>query len=230
MGEYMNILKQMITSNSMLAYLTVFFLGFISSLNPHMLGMVPIFMGHTMSEEEKGRKWVNLIVFSLSFSVVLTVFGLVISSLGTSLHPIMQFSYILAGIIYIYIGFRLMGLRLRYKIPVKVVAFHYRRKRYGFKVLKNFLFPVIFTPCSLPFVISILTLAMVKGSILYGGLMLFSFGLGHSLIFLLFGISSKILLVLEERIGFGKIIHIFVGLIMILIGISFIALNGKMHM
>lgn len=217
-------------SNSILAYFIIFFIGFISSLNPHMLSMVPIFMGNVITDENSTKRWFKVSLFSLSFAVTLTIMGIVVSLIGSSLHTLMSLSYILAGLIYVYMGLNLFGIKLKELIPIQIIVLRNHKQTYIDKVVKNIGMSLIFTPCSLPFVISILTLAMVKGSMLYGGLILFSFGLGHSLIFFIFGISSNILFTLGKKLKSQYIIHKILGLIMMIIGMFFLLVSSKTHM
>lgn len=228
--EYINSFKDIIMSNSILAYFIIFFIGFISSLNPHMLSMVPIFMGNVITDENSTKRWFKVSLFSLSFAVTLTIMGIVVSLIGSSLHTLMSLSYILAGLIYVYMGLNLFGIKLKELIPIQIIVLRNHKQTYIDKVVKNIGMSLIFTPCSLPFVISILTLAMVKGSMLYGGLILFSFGLGHSLIFFIFGISSNILFTLGKKLKSQYIIHKILGLIMMIIGMFFLLVSSKTHM
>jgi len=225
----MNILQELILENSTIVYIVVFLIGFISSLNPHMLGMVPIYVGHMVSSNNQ-KKLLNLIIFALSFSIILTGFGIGISIIGMSLHSIMTISYIIAGLIYLYMGLSLFGFKLSSVIPLEIIVLRSRKKRYRNTVLSNILMPLIFTPCSLPFIVSILTLAMLKGSIVYGGLILFVFGLGHSLIFILFGLFSDALIRLNDRLNHNKVIHKILGIVLMLLGIIFLSLNQNPNM
>jgi len=220
----MNTLQELILGNSITVYVVVFFIGFISSLNPHMLGMVPIYVGNVVSNNSQ-RKLLNLIIFALSFSVILTGLGVGVSIIGMSLHSIMTISYIIAGLIYIYMGLSLLGIRLSSMIRLEVMVLRSSNKKNRNAVLSNVLMPLIFTPCSLPFIVSILTLAMLKGSIVYGGLILFVFGLGHSLIFILFGLFSDVLIRFNERLDHNKVIHKILGVILVILGIVFLSLN-----
>lgn len=224
MSQYMNMLQELILGDSVAVYIVVFLIGFISSLNPHMLGMVPIYVGHMVSSNNQ-KKLINLILFVLSFSIILTGLGIGVSAIGMSLHSIMTISYIIAGLIYLFMGLNLLGLRLSSMIPLEIIVLHSSKKPYRNSVLRNILMPVIFTPCSLPFIVSILTLAMVKGSIIYGGTILFVFGLGHSLIFILFGLFSDVLIRINERLNHNKVLHKILGIIFIILGIVFISLN-----
>ncbi|ABW18619.1 cytochrome c biogenesis CcdA family protein [Alkaliphilus oremlandii] len=224
MSQYMNMLQELILGDSVGVYIVVFLIGFISSLNPHMLGMVPIYVGHMVSSNNQ-KKLINLILFALSFSIILTGLGVGVSAVGMSLHSIMTISYVMAGLIYLFMGLSLLGLRLSSMIPIEIIVLHSSKKPYRNSVLRNILMPVIFTPCSLPFIVSILTLAMVKGSIIYGGTILFVFGLGHSLIFILFGLFSDVLIRLNDRLNHNKILHRILGVVFVILGIVFISLN-----
>lgn len=221
----MDVLQEFILGNSATVYAVVFLIGFISSLNPHMLSMVPMYIGHMMDNSNTQKKWTKLTLFVLSFSIILTGLGIGVSIVGMSLHSIMTISYIIAGLIYLYMGLKLLGFSLSGVIPIKIIVFYSRKKRSGNRILSNILMPLIFTPCSLPFIVSILTLAMVRGSIFYGGIILFVFGLGHSLIFILFGLFSDRLIELNKRLKYNKVIHKILGIALILLGILFLSLN-----
>lgn len=225
MHEYMDILQQLILGNSVLVYLAIFLIGFISSLNPHMLGMVPMYMGYMVDDRGYQRKWRDIALFSLSFSIILTVLGIGVSIIGMSFRPIMTVSYIIAGLVYLYIGFKLLGFRLSTIIPIKIVVFYSRKKRSGNRFLSKIVMPLIFTPCSLPFIVSVLTLAMLRGSILYGAIVLFVFGLGHSLIFVLFGVFSSLLIKLNQKLSENRTVHRLLGVLFIVVGILFLSLN-----
>lgn len=221
----MNVLQELIAGNSVAVYIVVFLVGFISSLNPHMLGMVPMYVGHMIDGSNGQRKWVKLTLFALSFSIILTILGIVVSIVGMSLHSIMTISYIFAGLIYLFMGLRLLGLQLSHIIPIKIIVFYSIKKRTNNRILSNILMPLIFTPCSLPFIVSILTLAMLRGSIFYGGMILFVFGLGHSLIFVLFGVFTDYLMMLNERLRYNKVIHKILGVVLMILGIILLSLN-----
>jgi cytochrome c-type biogenesis protein len=229
MNIYMNMLKELILADSILVYILAFVVGFIASLNPHMLGMVPMYMGYILKSDQGSRKWMRLFLFALSFATILTILGISISGLGASLHPIMRVSYVIAGFIYLYMGLRLFGFSIASTIPIEILVIPSSRKsRTNF--LGNILMPLIFTPCSIPFVISILTLAMVKGSIIYGGGILFSFGMGHSLMFVLFGTFSNLLLNLENKLKGYRLVHKVFAVFMIVLGIVFLSINQQMPM
>lgn len=229
MGQYIDFLQQLIHGNPLVLYFVVFLVGFITSLNPHMLGMVPIFIGSVLGEDGN-KKWVSLVAFSLSFSLILTILGMVVALVGMSAHLIMVISYTFAGLIYIYMGVRLLGFRPSKLIPIKIVMMYSRKGSKKSRYLNNILMPLIFTPCSLPIIISVLTLALLRGNIVYGGTMLFSFGLGHSLIFILFGLFSGTILKLHNKLQKSYIIQKVIGVLLIIIGIVFLSLNQNPDM
>ncbi|TCT15656.1 cytochrome c-type biogenesis protein [Natranaerovirga pectinivora] len=225
MNEYMHVLQDLILRDSIIVYIVVFVIGFIVSLNPHMLGMVPLYVGHMVDDCNGGKKWRNLIAFSLSFSVILTLLGIGVSIVGMSLHAIMTISYYVAGIIYLYMGARLLGFKLSSVIPIKVVVISTKAKKSKNKLLSNILLPLITTPCSIPFIISLLTLVMIRGSVLYGAIILFLFGLGHSLIFILFGAFSTFFISFGEKYKYNKLVFKILGIVLIILGIVFLSLN-----
>lgn len=232
LSTYLVSLRELVLGNSPLVYIIVFIVGFVASLNPHMLGMIPMYLGIMAKDNRKKVNWKELLLFALSFSLILTILGVAVASLGASMHPIMQMSYIIAGLIYLLLGLKLLGIDWRKLSPVKIIFF-YSKSNSKKSFLKNLILPLVFTPCSLPYIISILTLAMVRGKLLYGGMLLFSFGLGHSLIFIISGIFSGVLSKIEISTRYKKIVNISFALFMMIMGIVFLIISrshGGHHM
>lgn len=207
-------------------FILIFLIGIISSLNPHMIGMVPMYMGIILQEKKEGVRTREVICFSISFALMLTILGVIVSSFGASLHPIMRISYIIGGTIYLLLGLKMLGLNLKKLSPIKIVYFYSSNTKKR-SLVKNIILPLIFTPCSLPYIISILTLAMLRGSLFYGGLLLFSFGLGHSLIFIVFGLFSDYITNINLTFRYRRVINRCFAVLMLLLAVVFFFLSSN---
>ncbi|MBS4041393.1 MAG: hypothetical protein KGZ81_12440, partial [Flavobacteriales bacterium] len=89
--------------------------------------------------------------------------------------------------------------------------------------IKSLLAPLIFTPCSLPYIISLIGIIILKGSILNGVLILLFFSIGHSIVFLIFSFLYKPIIVLSAKIKDSKVIRLFFGALLILLAVIFLS-------
>lgn len=84
----------------------------------------------------------------------------------------------------------------------------------------------------LPFIISLFTLIMVRGSLLYGSLILLTFGLGHSIIFIVFSAFWKQINYLTSKLRSNRIINTILGVLLIVLALVFLGsiISPALHM
>ncbi|RKD31228.1 cytochrome c biogenesis CcdA family protein [Thermohalobacter berrensis] len=229
MEQYIHIIKNIIDVNSPFNFVLAFGIGFISSINPHMLSMVPMFIGYIVQENIQDRRKLLLKTagFSIFFAIILTILGLIMYVVGHSLHILMKLSYIVASIIYIILGFKLLGIRLfknRKLIEIYFIGGYKKRKIFSPVYI---LFTLVFTPCSLPFIISILTITLFKNSIIYSLLTIFLFGIGHSLIFIIAGVSSTLFTKIQNKSIIGFYLKKVFGAILLVLALVMLTLGSN---
>jgi len=91
--------------------------------------------------------------------------------------------------------------------------------------LLGLLFGVVSTPCAVPILAVLLTLVASQGNIVYGGLLLLVYSLGHSALILIAGTSMGAAKRLIESRGLRRanlILQRVAGVIIILVGIYFL--------
>jgi cytochrome c biogenesis protein CcdA len=91
--------------------------------------------------------------------------------------------------------------------------------------LLGLLFGVVSTPCAVPILAVLLTFVASQGNIVYGGLLLFVYALGHSAFILVAGTSMGAAKRLIESRGLRRanlILQRAAGVIIILVGIYFL--------
>lgn len=188
-------LMQSIQSNPWVAPFIVIFAGMLTASNPCVLVTIPLMVGAAGAYQGEDKSYWKSIKFSLSFvvgiSLSFTALGLVAGLLGNSVNltgPV--WTYVVAGICI------LMGLMfadvISFNIKMPQFLSKPRAGLWGAFIL-GILFGFVSTPCAVPILAVLLALIASGGSPVYGGLLLFCYSLGHSLMILIAGGSIGII-------------------------------------
>lgn len=218
--------SQLIQHNPWLAVIAVFIGGITTASNPCVLAMIPLMMGVVAGfRETTGLK--KSLVFSLLFiaglSITFTVLGLISGLMGRMFGDVGRFWKYLVAAVCLVMGIHLFGLfKLNFRTP------EFLKLPKGGNIgafLLGLLFGVVSTPCAVPILAVLLAYVASKGNILYGGLLLFIYALGHSLLILIAGTSMGAAKRLIESKGVRKanlILQKAAGIIIILVGVYFL--------
>lgn len=218
--------SQLIQHNPWLAVIAVFVGGITTASNPCVLAMIPLMMGVVAGYRETTDLKKSLI-FSLLFiaglSLTFTVLGLISALMGRMFGDVGRFwKYIVAAVCFA-MGIHLLGM---FKLNFRTPEFLKLQKRGNIGAfLLGLLFGVVSTPCAVPILAVLLTYVASKGNIAYGGLLLFIYALGHSLLILVAGTSMGAAKRLIESKGLRKayfILQKVAGVIIILVGVYFL--------
>ncbi len=219
----------MIPSAEPINYLTAFLGGILVSLTPCVYPLIPITAGF-IGINSAGSKFKGLtlsLVYVTGIAVTYSILGLVASLTGKlfgqiSTHPL---TYFFVGSIIILFGLSMLDL---FVVPLpgiikKLPA--YKKENYFSAFFFGLSSGLVVSPCLTPALGSILLHLATKKNILYGVTLLLSFAYGMGLILILVGTFSAALLNLP-RLGKGMVyIKKAGGLILIGMGIYFIALS-----
>ena len=218
-----------------LALLISFTAGVITSFNPCMMAMatsITAFQGDT----KKHKLSPIILAFMLSFATTLAAFGFVSSFFGEQIINLNEsygnIFYRILAFIFVLLGSYIIGLRkkhLQRLFPFSVTGFYFKQKKgekiHTSPVLKAWslgtLFGITPSPCTTPVVLAILAYITVKGSVLLGGLLLFSYGLGHGIPFLILGWITSALSRKGWMIRWYRLFNKGLGIGLILIGVFF---------
>lgn len=199
--------------------LAVFAGGVISSVSPCTLGILPIVVGYIggYSENTTRKTAIQLIFFILGLSLVLTVFGIIAAFTGKTLgfqsNPMLGLA--LASLIMV------MGLTLLevIEIPMPVLIKEMPQNKNNNLVLYPLMlggaFALASTPCATPILAGIMAYASLKANIMEGGLMLFLYALGQSVIILLVGLFASYFKKLTFIRSYSVHVNKFSGIILI---------------
>jgi len=209
--------------------------GLGSFLAPCILPMIPAFLaylsGTTITELQRTNGTVNLVsnrlnivlntvFFVLGFSVVFSVFGVILNSVlsSSAINLISGFNQI-GGVIIIGFGvFMLLSTKIR-KLNFEKKFFPNRTKSsYPLSFLFGLAFAAGWTPCIGPILGSILTLAATAPGQSFTLLLSYSFGLGIP--FILMGIFfSRFTRIIRGLSKHLKYYSIIMGLFIIILGV-----------
>ncbi len=182
--------------------LAVAFAGAVASLSSCTIARLPVMWGYVAATSESKRKGVLLSVafacgLITSYTIIGFLFG-VITDLAGKLIQISQYLYSILGILLIIGGLLFAGL-----LPTGKSWFN-KHCDATIKQTKNFhsafIFGMLFAflempacPCCGAVLMVIASLVVIKGSLIYSGLVFISFAIGQSIPILVIGFSTSIL-------------------------------------
>jgi len=226
MDSFFGDISALVQSNPWLAVVAVFLGGVTTALNPCVLAMIPLLMGVVAGNKETTtlkRSLVFSLFFVLGLAVTFTVLGLISALMGRMFGNVGQFwKYLVVGVCFV-MGLHLLGLlRLSFPVPAGL-----RVKSQGYlgAFLLGLLFGVVSTPCAVPILAVLLAFVAEKGSVLYGGFLLFVYALGHSALVLVAGTSVGAAKGLLESKGLRRahgVLQKVAGILIIAIGAYFL--------
>ncbi len=219
-------IQQLIQNNPWLAMVAVFIGGIVTASNPCVLAMVPLMISFVAGQ--KGS--VNLrksFLFSLQFilglSITFTILGFVSALMGRMFGDIGAFWKYAVAAVCLVMGVHLLGL-LKINFPVPKALSVEKTQGLG-AFLLGLLFGAVSTPCAVPILAVLLAFIASKGNILYGGLLLFIYALGHSLLILVAGTSmgaAKKLIESKDLRRTNLVLQKIAGVIILLVGAYFV--------
>jgi cytochrome c-type biogenesis protein len=216
----------LVQHNPWLAVVAVFIGGTMTASNPCVLAMIPLMVGMVAcSTESTGIKktLVFSVYFILGLSVTFTILGLISGLMGRMFGDVGGFWKYLVAAVCLIMGAQLLGLfRFDLRLPP---MFNVRKVGRLGAFLLGLLFGVVSTPCAVPILAVLLAFVAQKGNVLYGGLLLFVYALGHSALILVAGTSMGAAKRMNESRGLRRtnlILQRVAGALIVLVGIYFV--------
>jgi cytochrome c-type biogenesis protein len=189
MESLLNNIQTIVQDNHGLAFLAVFLGGLISAASPCVLAAIPLIIGYVggYSGGDKKKAAIYSLVFIFGLSITFTVLGAAASTMGQFLSFAGQWLYIGLAVIAVLMGLQLMGL-ISIPLPFQKTRQVKSRGLWG-AFLLGLLTGTVSSPCATPVLAVILAYVSTQGDILYGGLLLFAYALGHCALIFVAGIS-----------------------------------------
>jgi cytochrome c-type biogenesis protein len=196
---------RLITTQPLLAVPVVFVGGLLTALNPCVLASIPLaigFVGGYATGRSKGYALLLALFLFFGIAAAFTVLGIVASLAGTLFGTTSKFWPILITIVCLVMGGQIL-LFPNFEIPMPR-GFTPKAGGIVGAFLLGALTGVIATPCAMPVLAVVLTYVAAKGNIVYGGLLLFTYALGHSLLVLIAGSSIGVAEAMVNSKGLKK--------------------------
>jgi len=222
-------LNQIIQTNHWFAPLAAFLGGILTASNPCVLVMIPLMIGFTAGNKES-RGIASSLAFSglfvIGLSITFTLLGIIAALGGRLLGDVGGYWKYIVALVALIMGVHLLGFfQFSFSIPIKT---KFLKKGMLGSLLLGMLFGVVSTPCAVPILVLLLTYIAGKGSsLLYGGILLLFYALGHCALILVAGVSTGAAKVLIESKGSKKVSSILRkigGVLIILVGLYFLFL------
>ena len=182
-------IQTIIQNNHSLAFLAVFAGGLISAASPCVLAAIPLIIGYVggYSGGDKKKAAIYSLVFILGLSITFTVLGAAASAMGQFLSFAGQWLYIGLAVIAVAMGLQLMGF-VSIPLPFQKTRQVKSRGLWGAFLLGLFT-GTVSSPCATPVLAVILAYVSTQGDVLYGGLLLFVYAVGHCALIFFAGLS-----------------------------------------
>lgn len=190
MGAWLDTLADLVLQASPTKQVLLVFLGgLLTSANPCVLVAAPLVVGFTGGTEEgRHHPWVLSSVFCLGLAMSFTTLGLIAAMTGTLLGSIGWGWKLLLAVVLLGISLHLLGL-IHLPMPK-----HDLKRFHGTGLLGAFclggLTGTLSAPCATPALAGILTLVAIQKQVVWGGVLLFVYAIGHVLLLFLAGVSS----------------------------------------
>lgn len=212
--------------------LIAFLGGVITFFASCLLPLVPIYIAHMTGtiynhQPKKRGIFLNSLLFTAGFMLVFIIFGLSASSFGLILKINREMIQKVGGIFFILVGLFMLGI-IKPAFLLKEQHLDLEPKFHKGKLFNSFLFGLTFgfawSPCIGPVLAVILFWASRAATVAKGTLLLFVYGLGIAIPFILIGVFfEKFGHKLMSKPELGRTLNLFAGLLIILAGLLLIS-------
>ncbi|MDD3777418.1 MAG: cytochrome c biogenesis protein CcdA [Actinomycetota bacterium] len=197
----------------------VFSTGFISGLSPCTLPTIVFVTAYVGGAKSKSKKkgFILSLFFILGIALMLSLLGVFAGLMGKIISNAVVLNIIIAAVLLV------MGLWLLGTIKINTNWSYAKiNPKKGSGVLGALLLGIPFgiaaSPCTMPVTMSVLAFSSLKGSVLYGMLLMFVFAMGRSIPLLVAGTFTGIIKELSLISKYQPVIEKVSGFI--LIGLS----------
>lgn len=226
LGSILASAERIITIQPLLAVPVVFLGGLVTALNPCVLASIPLaigFVGGYARGRSKGYAFLLALFLFIGIAAAFTALGMVAGLAGTLFGTTSKFWPILIIIVCVVMGGQILLFpNFEFPMPRGITP-----KTGGIvgAFLLGALTGVIATPCAMPILAVILSYVASKGNVVYGGLLLFTYALGHSVLVLAAGSSMGLAEAMVNSKGLKKwsvILRKASGVLLLLVAAYFV--------
>lgn len=226
-----NNIGAIIATNLPLALFLSFVGGFFASLTPCIFPMLPITIGIIGAKNTKSKlqSFFISVIYALGIAVTYSFLGVFAALTGNLFGSTLQNPYIvstIAGIFFI-MGlsmFDLFFVQVPLSLQNKLTNVYGQQKKSSYLgvALMGMISGLIATPCVGPLIVALLTYIGQTKSIFLGFSMLFSFAMGMSILLIILGTFSNLLVNMPKAGNWMETVKKIMGFLLILVSFYYI--------
>lgn len=194
--------------------------GLLAGVNPCCVPMYPAAAATCCAvrdralPDERKRSFMAALAFAFGVAVATTILGVVAAAAGSRLTALGPWATYAVATVPLLAGMHFLGW-IRLPAPrLPAVG-----SRAGTAFLAGLVLSLVIAPCGTALLAAILSYAAYQGSIVYGGVLLFVYGVGLSLPILLLGFTSTRLAARLDRGGLRIVIDRIMGVLLVGFGL-----------
>ncbi len=177
MNEMADLLRGALAGGSLFALPLVLAGGVVTGLNPCCLSLYPAAAATCCAtrDERLSRTFATAVAFAVGIALATTALGVLAAFAGRTLTSLGGWSrYLIAGVPLV-MGAQLLGW---IRLPIGVSERKILRRGVVPSFLTGLLLSLVLIPCGTPLLAAVLSYAAYRGSVPYGGMLLFLYGIG----------------------------------------------------
>lgn len=192
-----SMIEDKISQNIFLAYLLIFFFGFLTSLTPCIYPLIPITLaviGARTSQSTRSQAFLLSFVYVLGISVTYSVLGVIAAKTGALFGQALSYPPVVMAFVILFV---LMALSIYGYFEIRIPHSISRRLEksgpsHGFvgAFSSGLVAGVVASPCVGPVLVGVLAYIAKSQNVLLGFSLLFTFAMGMGVLFLLLGTFS----------------------------------------
>lgn len=219
-----NTLPGVLTGIPALAFLLVLVGGVATSIGPCNLAMVPAVMAYVGGQVDVNRTrsfWLS-VFFTLGSATTFMLLGVIIALVGGIFGSAQSILYYLVAAVCIIVGMSLLHL-IQINLPWFSALQQYspRKGIIGAYTL-GMVLGLVGSQCGTPILLAILSIVMLKGSIIYGAVLLFFYALGRGLPVVVAGTFTGVLKNMPLIARWANVMEKTAGVVLLALGAYFL--------
>lgn len=217
-------IPNMLSQISLVTFLAVYAAGLLTSISPCILSIIPVMIGYIggYGQTSKVKGFFLSLFFVLGMSLTFALLGIAAVSFSTVFGQVGAIWYLIVGVISILMGLNLWQIWHMRLPQLKIVP----PRLGGFlgAFIVGLFFGIVASPCATPVLVAILAVVTSTSDITMGGLLLFSYGLGHGTPLLVTGTFTGFLKEIKAFQKYAQYINYLSGTLLVIVGLYFIYL------
>lgn len=216
-------IPRVVEQRSLLTLALVFIGGFVTSISPCILSMVPLLVSYIggYAEGPRSRGFMLSSSFVIGLAVTFAVLGFVASYFGRIFGQVDAVWYYILAAVAIIMGLQLLGV-LTFNLP-GLNRIPLKKAGLAGSLVMGMLFGLVASPCATPVLAVIITYAAVQAEPFYGSGLLFIYGIGHGVPLLVAGTFTGIAKSVPKINKYTHYLSYASGFILVLFGLILLA-------